>query len=41
MGLQVNMKLVDWKDEALVSGITGKYEVSGLKGWGINEWHYR
>jgi hypothetical protein len=28
------MKLVDWKDEALVSGITGKYEVSGLKRWG-------
>jgi hypothetical protein len=24
----------DWKDEALVSGITGKYEVSGLKRWG-------
>jgi hypothetical protein len=31
------MKSMDWKDGALMSGITGKYKVSGLKGWGISE----
>jgi hypothetical protein len=35
------MKSMDWKDGALVNRITGKYEVSELKGWGISEWDYR